>query len=161
MKILLPYTLCTLLLWCGCHWESSLAFVVDLTLPHHRLNNGARSSSSSLFYNEPFDSDFLDERTRRSELVRILQNTFQKNNNGEASSINRMMTLPPQHGVFQNMPLWRDDYVGPCCNDDSSQPSTSCKRLNLSFFSILFYLVLLDGTSWLSTRHECYRREFR
>lgn len=111
MKILLPYTLCSLLLWCGCHWESSLAFVVDLTLPHHRLNNGARSSSSSLFYNEPFDSDFLDERTRRSELVRILQNTFQKNNNREASSINRMMTLPPQHGVFQNMPLWRDDYT--------------------------------------------------
>jgi hypothetical protein len=74
------------------------------------LSRSSRSSVKKLFYSSTngddasssLDGESSEQRMHRMELVRSLQQQFYADETGNH---------PAQHGIFQNMPIWRDDYV--------------------------------------------------
>ena len=80
----------------------SNAFVAVAQQQQRSFGSALHSSSSRFSKRNPLDWESSQERQSRMELVREIQKTFY------AEEILRMHS---QYGLFENMPLWRDDRV--------------------------------------------------
>lgn len=79
------------------------SFCVGNGVGDRRSRTSVAAGLGRLSYStNPFQDESSGDRDRRMELVRDLRKTFYANETG---------LCPPQHGVYTNMPIYRDDWT--------------------------------------------------